>query len=256
MTSMKLIACKYCGNLIRPCNIAKHEARHENNPKSFEERPFKLNHEGLDCQFCNKTYKNRNSLCNHERLCKENPNRQQSYLSNQGWAKGLNKNSDIRVKNNSLSKIEHFKGCSGNFKGHCHSEETKRKLSEAQLKIDHDAHDRNSHGKRGYIDDIFFMSTWELAYYIYMRDHGHKISRCNLKFDYEYEGKKHKYTPDFILDGHAIIEVKGRETSLDQYKYTLVDNLQVVYMKDILPMISWVKANYGIDDLSSLYNTK
>lgn len=208
------------------------------------------------CQYCDKQCKNANSLRNHERFCKLNPYKEECHLKNQGWAKGLNKNSDARIKNNSLSKIEHFKTRGGTFKGRHHSEETKRKLSEAQLKIDHDAHDRNSHGKRGYIDGIFFMSTWELAYYIYMRDHGHKISRCNLKFDYEYEGKKHKYTPDFLLDEYAIIEVKGRETALDQYKYALVDNIQVIYMKDILPMISWVKANYSVDDLSSLYNNK
>lgn len=208
------------------------------------------------CQYCDKQCKNSNSLRNHERFCKLNPNKEECHLKNQNWAKGLTKNSDIRIKNNSIAKIEHFKTCSGTFKGRHHSDETKRKISQKQLAVDHDAHNRNSHGKRGYLDDMFFMSTWELAYYIYMRDHGHVVSRCDLKFDYEYEGKKHRYTPDFILDRDTIIEVKGRETPLDRYKYSLVDNLKVIYMKDILPMISWVKSTYDIDDLSYLYITK
>ena len=87
---MKYIKCKYCGNYQRPCNYQRHINRHINNPDSFKSYSYKLNHEGLVCQFCNKECKNRNSLCNHERLCKLNPNRQTNpqnngqFLSNQG----------------------------------------------------------------------------------------------------------------------------------------------------------------------------
>ena len=36
----------------------------------------------MNCRYCNKECKNDNSLRNHERLCKSNPNRQLTYFSN------------------------------------------------------------------------------------------------------------------------------------------------------------------------------
>lgn len=252
MTSIKLIACKYCGNLIRPCNITKHESRHENNPKSFKDYSFKLNHEGLDCQFCGKTCKNRNSLCNHERLCKENPNKQESYLSNQGWSKGLTKETDVRIARYSQSRKA--SGKPGTFTGKKHTEESKRKIAEAQLLVDHDAHNKYSHGKRGYLDNMFFMSTWELIYYIYMRDHGHKIIRCPYKYLYEDKGKKHRYTPDFLVDDTYIVEVKGRETKLDLLKYSLVENLKIVYEPEIKEYNNYIREHYNTDLPETLYD--
>ena len=56
------------------------------------------------CKYCGKECKNLNSLHNHERLCKLNPNRQESpwvkYNLTKGnvWNKGLTKETDDRVK--------------------------------------------------------------------------------------------------------------------------------------------------------------
>ena len=56
------------------------------------------------CKFCGKVCKNANSLRNHERLCKENPNRQESAFvkynaeRESSWNKGLTKETDPRVK--------------------------------------------------------------------------------------------------------------------------------------------------------------
>ena len=55
------------------------------------------------CKFCGKVCKNTNSLRCHERLCKENPNRQESswvkFNHKRGaWNKGLTKETDERVK--------------------------------------------------------------------------------------------------------------------------------------------------------------
>lgn len=64
----------------------------------------------LVCKYCGKECKNSNSLNNHERLCKYNPNRQESSfvkfnkLKTDGiikvWNKGLTKETDERVRNN------------------------------------------------------------------------------------------------------------------------------------------------------------
>ena len=254
------VKCPHCNAEIRKCNIEKHLLRHQNNPQSFKDYPFKLTHEGLDCQFCGRTCKNRNSLCNHERLCKENPNRQlvtfgtDNFKSKPAWNKGLTKDTDIRVANHSNRMTEYFKNHSGTFKGRSHSEVSKQKIALAQLLVDHDAHNKYSHGKRGYLDNIFFMSTWELAYYIFMKDKGHNIVRCPIKFNYEYQGKQHRYTPDFLVDDTLIVEVKGWETDLDKLKYTLVDNLVIVYYEDIKKCIDYVKTTYNVNAIEDMYD--
>lgn len=129
-------------------------------------------------------------------------------------------------------------------------------MSLAQKKINHGDNNRNSYGKKGWYDNIFFMSTYELAYYIYMRDNFPqlKLERCRDRFEYIYDGDSHFYTPDFILD-NQYIEIKGRETKKDLEKYKAIDNLQVLYYNDIYPMISYVIKKYKVKYLQDLYNT-
>ena len=76
------IKCAICGQEISKSNFTKHQKRHENHPETFKPLKYTLNHDGLICQFCGKECKNRNSLCNHERLCKENPDRQNIIYNN------------------------------------------------------------------------------------------------------------------------------------------------------------------------------
>lgn len=59
--------------------------------------------ESYICKFCGKACKNANSLRNHERLCKLNPNHQESSWTkfnkeHEPWNKGLSKETDERVK--------------------------------------------------------------------------------------------------------------------------------------------------------------
>lgn len=70
------IKCEICGQEISKSNYTKHLRRHNLHPETFEIPTYRVNHEGLECQFCGKICKNDNSLRNHERLCKLNPNRQ------------------------------------------------------------------------------------------------------------------------------------------------------------------------------------
>lgn len=135
MNGIKQVECKYCGKLIRANNIRRHEDSHENSFSSPKDYSFKLNHEGLDCQFCGKTCKNRNSLCNHERLCKENPNKQESNLirhirsdSYTVWNKGLTKETSDSVKQHSESLIAFYEQHDGPWKGRKHTEEEKQKI--------------------------------------------------------------------------------------------------------------------------------
>jgi len=57
------------------------------------------------CKYCGRECKNNNSLINHERLCKQNPAKQISWLEQnrnnvKSWNKGLTKNTDSRVAKN------------------------------------------------------------------------------------------------------------------------------------------------------------
>lgn len=59
----------------------------------------------MNCRYCGRECKNKNSLSNHERLCKENPNRQISY-GNKGCMPEHTKvyyNGKIRVRGDELN---------------------------------------------------------------------------------------------------------------------------------------------------------
>ena len=63
--------------------------------------------------------------------------------------------------------------------------------------------------KNRYIyDNAKFDSAWELALWIYAKDHNEEIIREPVSFDYIYDGKIRKYYPDFKYKG-KLIEIKG-----------------------------------------------
>ena len=93
------------------------------------------------CRFCGQERKNGNSLRNHERLCKENPNRQriEEYTHNENWRKackghkGTNQFTKARELGLPIPEGT-MKGKVGTWKGKRHTEEQKRKISETQKK--------------------------------------------------------------------------------------------------------------------------
>ena len=95
------------------------------------------------CRFCGSERKNENSLRNHERLCKENPNRQkiEEYTHTEKWLaackanKGHGTNQFIKARELGLPVPEGtMKGKPGTWRGRKHTEEQKRKISETQKK--------------------------------------------------------------------------------------------------------------------------
>ncbi|MCQ2740379.1 MAG: hypothetical protein MJ237_09195 [bacterium] len=57
-------------------------------------------------------------------------------------------------------------------------------------------------------DEIFFDSKWELCFYIYHVEHGNMIIREPCKFEYSFNGIKHYFHPDFLVNG-KLIEIKS-----------------------------------------------
>ena len=74
-------------------------------------------------------------------------------------------------------------------------------------------------------DGESFDSTWELALWIYAKDHNENIIRNPQSYSYEYKGKKYRYFPDFLYK-NDIIEIKGNQL-LDEN-----NNLVEIYSKN------------------------
>ena len=96
----------------------------------------------------------------------------------------------------------------------------------------------------GYYKGIYCDSTFELAYLIYCLDHNIDIKRCNEVFEYEYEGKKHKYHPDFIVNGE-IIEIKNYYREINDIKLNAVNKpIKILYYDDLKPIFDYVAKTY------------
>lgn len=77
--------CPICGKDFTAANYEKHYTACSNpssklNRKKNDVNIYRLDHDTLECKFCNKDCKNKNSLAQHELRCKLNPNRK-SYTS-------------------------------------------------------------------------------------------------------------------------------------------------------------------------------
>lgn len=277
MSKNKLFICKYCGkemnsgralgghvtkclsNQNRTTNKGKKIQQNSNNSE------FNRVRDDLFCQYCNKQYKSLNSLKNHERRCANNVNKLdcqsninainalKEYNKNGSWNKGLTKETDERVKRSAENISESLKGEKNPFYGKHHSKKTKRLLSKKMKEYNHLNSKRNSWAKMGWYDNIWMMSTYELAYYIYTKDLGENIVRCTDRFKYEYLNESHYYTPDFIVNNNYI-EIKGYETEKDFAKYKVVNNLVVLRYNEIKPMIEYVKQKYKVSSIEELYD--
>lgn len=101
-------------------------------------------------------------------------------------------------------------------------------------------------GKKGYYKGIWCDSTYELAYLIYCLDHNIDIKRCNEVFEYELNGEKHTYHPDFVVEG-IITEIKGydrgdvsiKEMSIGDKEYKLL------YGNDLMLCFDYVAKTYN-----------
>lgn len=110
---MKYTICPICNKQITNCNYAKHLKAHEK-PARYN---HSVDHDGLNCKYCGKLCKNKNSLAQHEIRCPSNPERhtvnyaglkamQERNSQFGSWNKGLTKETDERVAKNTASMQE------------------------------------------------------------------------------------------------------------------------------------------------------
>ena len=116
---------------------------------------------------------------------------------------------------------------------------------------------------RYYYDEQRFDSSWELAYYIWLKDHDIPFEFHIDPIDYSYQGKRHRYFPDFKVNG-VLVEVKGPQllklmqesNSLDNAKYRCMVEHNVKIMTDCSEYLNYIEEKYGKEYLQQFRNRK
>lgn len=112
-------------------------------------------------------------------------------------------------------------------------------------------------GIKYYYNNIYFDSSWELYYYIFLTDNSidFKYHDTNYYFEYtDMDSIKHKYFPDFIV-GDKIIEIKsdyllnnmlisGTNENC-KYKCMLRNNVIIYTKDDLLEVFNYINNKYG-----------
>lgn len=124
-----------------------------------------------------------------------------------------------------------------------------------------------------YFQGEMFDSSWELALWIYAKDHDEEIQRSPCSFSYVYNNKTHKYFPDFLYKGELIeikgsqlldkdgnlIEMSSRKTNGRlQAKQRCMEknNVQLWEYEKIKFALDYVKERYGADYLKAYKRRK
>ena len=241
------------------------------------------------CRYCGKECINANSLRNHERLCKENPNRQilhgrdNLYSYRQKVKNGEVKyhsigriciNNGINIKYVKQENLEEYLNSGWNigvtdaFKEKTRTANNKRKFpgkandkdSEEKRKQKISNTMKNNHksggyrmnsgrGKKGWYKGIFCDSSWELAFVIWNIENNKPIERCKEKREYIFKGEKHIYIPDFIVEDE-VVEIKGYSSKQWEEKIKQNPDIKVLYKNDIKPYLDYVISKYGKNFIS------
>ena len=123
---------------------------------------------------------------------------------------------------------------------------------------------QNKKTKRYSYKDLFFDSSWELAFFIKNEDKGIEYHSSSITYE-DPEGKTHSYYPDFKIN-NKLFEIKGshmidsqgnlidfygkgENQSLFTAKQRCMEenNVVVISKKEIKPMIKEIKAERGAD---------
>ena len=220
------------------------------------------------CEFCGKVCKNPNSLRNHVRLCKLNPQRQLTTFEKYGavvgfnakgnipWNKGLTAETNKSVANG-RQKLQ-AKYNSGELVAYQPMDDPEiREKHKASMKKAYANYTKRTPGKfkYGWYKNIWCDSSWELAYLLYCLDHNINLQRNKLGFSYIWEGSVHTYFPDFYLpDSKTFVEVKGYKSERDEAKINqFTDTLLIVEATAMKPVLAYVQNKYG-KQFTDLYN--
>lgn len=134
-------------------------------------------------------------------------------------------------------------------------------------RTDEEWHQIRQKANKGYLyENLWFDSSWELALWIYAKDHNEEIEREPCAIDWEFKNKKHKYFPDFRYKGN-LIEIKGDHFLTEdgtfqnpfqpdlndvyeaKHQMLLANNVQLWLRKDVEFALDYVNQKYSKDYL-------
>ena len=111
----------------------------------------------------------------------------------------------------------------------------------------------HKHYHRGYYNNIWCDSSWELAFVVYCKEHNMSIERNKQSFEYIFNNQTFKFYPDFIVNS-KFIEIKGFYTPKNIAKHEQYPNIEFIDRKTIKPYIKYVSEKYGEKYWEVLYN--
>lgn len=159
------------------------------------------------CKFCGKECKNGNSLRNHERLCRENPNRQISAIIAYNASEHKGCNHYTKAKELGLPKpyiSDETRAKFRTFAGKTHTEETKKKISESMKKAQKEGRAWNI-GRSRWNNEHSWPEKWFIS--VLENELGQKEN-----IDYLTEMPFNKYSLDFAWpDKKLCIEIDGKQ---------------------------------------------
>lgn len=122
---------------------------------------------------------------------------------------------------------------------------------------------RKNHRTNYYLDNYEFDSSWEVAYYIHLRDNNIDFEYHTKSIKYEYDGKEHFYIPDFYVDG-KYVEIKGghllkknvfneNDNRVYAKRQCMIDNNVIIISdNEIRQYLNYVFDKYGKSYIKSL----
>lgn len=181
------------------------------------------------CQFCGaEHYSPKCNWTRHEKFCEFNPNKGENpYKGHVSPMKGKHVSEETRKKWKANGRIGGYRKGAGN-------------------------------GKRGYYKGLYCMSSWELAFVVYNLENGKNVQQCKEHFEYEMNGEKHKYTPDFIIDG-VYYEIKNWHRPDTDFKIDFFPKdkkLVLIEGKENDKYLQYTKSIYGDKFWEVLYEEK
>lgn len=140
-------------------------------------------------------------------------------------------------------------------KSHLQTLETRKKISNScrANKKSGGYRLKSGRGKKGWYKGIFCDSQYELGYLIYCLDHNIPIQRNTEYYIYTYNGKQHKYLPDFLVNDE-LIEIKGYYQEINDIKLASVKNkkIKILYPKDLKFVSEYLLKKYN-KDINHIY---
>lgn len=140
-------------------------------------------------------------------------------------------------------------------------------FNEERVNKEIERYGRPIYSRTYWYDDTFFDSSWELIYYLWLKNTGLDFE-YQPKVDFKYIGndnKEHNYYPDFLVNGEYQ-EIKGNQFFneagepfdtinkkywWEKYKCVQEHHVKILRWDDLKPMLEFVNSTYGKDFIKS-----